>query len=73
LRYTARDRPHSWQRRLIRICSRGGILTLSGVRRLAANFSSCLRDWASCAWVVILSVLSALSPKPTRGLITGFF
>ena len=40
LRYTARARPHSLQRCLMRIRSRGGILTLSGVRLLAASFSN---------------------------------
>src|SRR5712692_6076089 len=66
LRYTARARPHNWQRRLIRIRSRGSILTLSGVRRQASSFFSCLRYLTFCASVVIgcfhtRGVVSALS------------
>src|SRR5438876_6149612 len=53
LRYTARARPHSLQRRLIRIRSRGSILTLSGVRLLVSSFSICLRNLTFCASVVI--------------------
>src|SRR5690242_18823095 len=53
LRYTARDRPHNLQRRLIRMTSRGGILTLSGVRLLASSFAVCLRNFTFCASVVM--------------------
>src|SRR5207245_3087965 len=58
LRYTARARPHSLQRRLIRICSRGGILTLSGVFLLASSFAICLRNLTFCASVVMVRVVA---------------
>src|SRR5437899_11894374 len=54
LRYTARARPHNLQRRFTRIRSRGGILTLSGVRLLASSFAICLRNLTFCASVVMV-------------------
>src|SRR6266851_4651424 len=65
LRYTARARPHNLQRRLIRIRSRGSILTLSGVRLLASSFAICLRNLTFCASVVMVSVVSV---RPFRFL-----
>jgi hypothetical protein len=59
LRYTARARPHSLQRRFIRIRSRGATLILSGVRLLASSFSICLRNLTFCASVVMASPAGA--------------
>src|SRR5207302_9132378 len=53
LRYTARALPQILQRRLMRIRSRGNILTLLGVRRLASSFFICLRNLTFCASVVM--------------------
>src|SRR5262245_3778962 len=66
LRKTARERPHSLQRKRIRIFSRGSILTLSGAFRCASSLAICLRNLASFEFVDI--GFSGFSERHAKGL-----
>src|SRR5262245_35382074 len=69
LRYTARDRPQSLQRRLIRMISRGSILTFAGSLRWASSLAICFLNFASFAFVdiVVLSFESRLAERHAEG------